>query len=93
MGDGGAEIVALLKTGSACYVPSAGSAQIVESIRLDRKEILPCAAMLYVGLPVKLGAGGVEEFVEVELTEAESSALQASADAVQELVDVMAGAG
>ena len=76
--DGGAEIVALLKTGSAYYAPSAASAQMVESILLDRKEILPCAAMLdgeygisglYVGVPVKLGAGGVEEIIEVELTE------------------------
>ena len=99
--DGGAEIVALLKTGSAYYAPSAASAQMVESILLDRKEILPCAAMLdgeygisglYVGVPVKLGAGGVEEIIEVDLTEAEGAALKASADAVQELVDVMAGA-
>ena len=99
--DGGAEIVALLKTGSAYYAPSAATAQMVEAILLDRKEILPCAAMLdgeygisglYVGVPVKLGAGGVEEIIEVELTDAESTALQASADAVQELVDVMGGA-
>ena len=97
--DGGAEIVALLKTGSAYYAPSAATTQMVEAILLDRKEILPCAAMLegeygisglYVGVPVKLGADGVEEIIEVELTESESSALQASADAVQELVDVMA---
>ena len=100
--DGGAEIVALLKTGSAYYAPSAAVAQMVEAILLDRKEILPCAAMLdgeygisglYVGVPVKLGSAGVEEIIEVELTDAESSALKASADAVQELVDVMAGAG
>ena len=67
---------------------------------MDRKEILPCAAMLdgeygisglYVGVPVKLGAGGVEEVVEVELTEGEQSALRASADAVRELVGVMGG--
>ena len=96
--DGGAEIVALLKTGSAYYAPSAASAQMVEAILLDRKEILPCAAMLdgeygisglYVGVPVKLGAGGVEEVVEVELTEGEQSALRASADGVRELVGVM----
>ena len=83
--DGGAEIVALLKTGSAYYAPSAASAQMVEAILLDRKEILPCAAMLdgeygisglYVGVPVKLGAGGVEEILEVELSEAESAALK-----------------
>ena len=99
--DGGAEIVALLKTGSAYYAPSAASAQMVEAILLDRKEILPCAAMLdgeygisglYVGVPVKLGAGGVEEVVEVELMEGEQSALRASADAVRELVGVMGGA-
>ena len=98
--DGGAEIVALLKTGSAYYAPSAASAQMVEAILLDRKEILPCAAMLdgeygisglYVGVPVKLGASGVEEVVEVELTEGEQSALRASADAVRELVGVMGG--
>ena len=98
--DGGAEIVGLLKTGSAYYAPSAASAQMVEAILLDRKEILPCAAMLdgeygisglYVGVPVKLGAGGVEEVVEVELTEGEQSALRASADAVRELVGVMGG--
>ena len=98
--DGGAEIVALLKTGSAYYAPSAASAQMVEAILLDRKEILPCAAMLdgeygisglYVGVPVKLGAGGVEEVVEVELTEGEHEALRASADAVRELVGVMGG--
>ena len=100
--DGGAEIVALLKTGSAYYAPSAAVAQMVEAILLDRKEILPCAAMLdgeygisglYVGVPVKLGSAGVEEIIEVELTDAESAALKASADAVQELVDVMAGSG
>ena len=99
--DGGAEIVALLKSGSAYYAPSAATAQMVEAILLDRKEILPCAAMLegeygisglYVGVPVKLGASGVEEIIEVELTDTETSALQASADAVQELIDIMAGA-
>ena len=77
--DGGAEIVALLKTGSAYYAPSAAVAQMVDAILLDRKEILPCAALLngqygidglYVGVPVKLGAGGVEEIIEIKLTEA-----------------------
>jgi len=99
--DGGAEIVGLLKTGSAYYAPSAASAQMVEAILLDRKEILPCAAFLegeygidglYAGVPIKLGAGGVEEIIEVELTDSESAALKASADAVQELVDIMAKA-
>ena len=97
-GMGARRSVGLLKTGSAYYAPSAASAQMVEAIHLDRKEILPCAAMLdgeygisglYVGVPVKLGAGGVEEVVEVELTEGEQSALRASADAVRELVGVM----
>ena len=99
--DGGAEIVGLLKTGSAYYAPSAAVAQMVEAILLDRKEILPCAAYLegeygidglYAGVPVKLGAGGIEEILEVELTGAEAAALKASADSVQELVDIMAKA-
>ena len=99
--DGGAEIVGLLKTGSAYYAPSAASAQMVEAILLDRKEILPCAAMLqgqyginglYVGVPVKLGSAGVEEIIEISLSASEQSALEASAAAVQELVEVMAGA-
>jgi malate dehydrogenase len=97
--DGGAEIVGLLKTGSAYYAPSAASAQMVEAILLDRKEILPCAAYLegeyginglYAGVPVKLGAGGVEQVIEVDLTADEKAALMSSAEAVQELVDVMA---
>lgn len=99
--DGGAEIVSLLKTGSAYYAPSAASAQMVEAILLDRKEILPCAAMLqgqyginglYVGVPVKLGSTGVEEIIELELSTAEQSALDSSAAAVQELVDIMGAA-
>jgi len=99
--DGGAEIVGLLKTGSAYYAPSAAVAQMVEAILLDRKEILPCAAYLegeygidglYAGVPVKLGVGGIEEILEVELTDAEAAALKASADSVQELVDIMAKA-
>jgi len=99
--DGGAEIVALLKTGSAYYAPSAAVAQMVEAILLDRKQILPCAAFLegeygidglYAGVPVKLGAKGIEEIIEVELTDSEAAALKASADSVQELVDIMAKA-
>ncbi len=99
--DGGAEIVGLLKTGSAYYAPSAAVAQMVEAILLDRKEILPCAAYLegeygidglYAGVPVKLGASGIEEILEVELTDDEAVALKASADSVQELVDIMARA-
>jgi malate dehydrogenase len=100
--DGGAEIVGLLKTGSAYYAPSAAAAQMVEAILLDRKEILPCAAYLegeyginglYAGVPVKLGASGVEEIIEVDLTESENAALQKSAKAVQELIEVMAANG
>ena len=81
--DGGAEIVSLLKTGSAYYAPSAAVAQMVDAILLDRKEILPCAALLndqygidglYVGVPVKLGAGGVEEIIEIKLTDEENAA-------------------
>ena len=93
---------ALLKTGSAYYAPSAAVAQMVDAILLDKKEILPCAAYLdgqygidglYVGVPVKLGAGGVEEIIEIELTDAENAALRSSADAVQELLEVMAKRG
>ncbi len=99
--DGGAEIVSLLKTGSAYYAPSAAVAQMVEAILLDRKEILPCAAMLhgeygisglYVGVPIKLGAAGVERIIEVDLSDTERAALLASADAVEELINVMANA-
>ncbi len=96
--DGGAEIVNFLKTGSAFYAPSAAAVQMVEAILGDRKEILPCAAYLegeygisglYAGVPGKLGSGGVEEIIEIQLTDSESTALKASADAVQELIDVM----
>jgi malate dehydrogenase len=99
--DGGAEIVGLLKTGSAFYAPSAAIAQMVESILFDRKEVLPCTVYLdgeygidglFVGVPVKLGAAGVEEIIEFDLTDAEAKALQGSADAVRELVEVMAKA-
>ncbi len=95
---GGGEIVSLLKTGSAYYAPAAAAVQMVEAILLDKKKILPCAAYLegeyginglYVGVPVKLGAGGVEEVIEIELTEAEAAALKRSADAVAELIEVM----
>ena len=100
--DGGAEIIGLLKTGSAFYAPSASIVQMVESILMDKKQVLPCTAYLegeygidgiYVGVPVKLGAGGVEEIVEFELTDEESAALKGSAAAVQELVNVMADSG
>ena len=99
--DGGAEIVNYLKTGSAFYAPSASIVQMVEAILFDKKEILPCTAYLqgqygindlYVGVPVKLGSNGVEEIVELNLTGDELNALRKSAEAVQELVEVMAGA-
>ena len=97
--DGGAEIVNLLKTGSAFYAPSAAVAQMVDAILLDRKRILPCAVHLqgeygidglFVGVPVKLGARGAEEVIQLELTADELAALQRSADSVQELLGVMA---
>ncbi|MDP3063304.1 MAG: malate dehydrogenase [Chloroflexota bacterium] len=96
--DGGGEIVRLLKTGSAFYAPSAAIAQMVDAILLDKKRILPCCVLLEgeygirglcVGVPVKLGAGGIEQIVEIDLTEEERAALQRSASAVQELVEVM----
>ena len=96
--DGGAEIVNLLKTGSAFYAPSAAVAQMVDAIVYDRKQILPCAVRLegeygieglFVGVPAKLGAGGVEEILELDLTEPELAALRKSADSVRELIAVM----
>jgi malate dehydrogenase len=94
---GGGEIVNLLGT-SAWYAPGAAAAQIVDAIVLDEKRILPCAVHLegeygidglYVGVPVKLGAGGVESIVELELDDSEREALQASAAAVREVVGVL----
>ncbi len=96
--NGGAEIVALLKTGSAYYAPSASVVAMVDSILLDKKRVLPCAAMLegeygvnglYVGVPVKLGAGGVEKIIEITLTADEMAAFQKSAASVAELIGVM----
>jgi malate dehydrogenase len=97
--NGGAEVVALLKTGSAYYAPAASVAQMVDSILNDRNAILPCAALLtgqygidglYVGVPVKLGRGGITEIVEIKLADDERAAFNRSADAVRELVDTMA---
>jgi malate dehydrogenase len=94
--DGGAEIVKLLKTGRAYYAPSAASVEMVEAILKDKKKILPAAALctgqygiqdLFVGVPVKLGANGIEQIIEVELTGEEAAALKKSADAVKELTD------
>jgi malate dehydrogenase len=96
--DGGAEIVNLLGSGSAFYAPSAAVAQMIDSIVLDKKMILPCAVRLqgeyginnlFVGVPAKLGAQGVEEVIQIELTDEERAALQKSADAVKELVEIM----
>ena len=95
---GGAEIVNLLKTGSAYYAPSAAVMTMVEAILKDKKKILPCAAYLegeygihglFVGVPVKLGAGGVEKIIEIKLTAEENAALQKSAASVKELVTVL----
>jgi len=94
--NGGAEIVAYLKTGSAYYAPSAAIVEMVDSLLRDRKKILPCAAYLegeygirglFVGVPAKLGSRGVESVLEIPLTQAERSALEGSAAAVKELVD------
>ncbi|HEV7918046.1 MAG TPA: malate dehydrogenase [Solirubrobacterales bacterium] len=97
--DGGAEIVGLLKKGSAYYAPSAAAVEMVDAIIYDQKRVLPCAALcegeygqngLFVGVPVKLGAGGVEEIIEIDLTDDEKSQLDKSADAVKELVEALA---
>ena len=96
---GGGEIVELLGT-SAWYAPGAAAAQMVDAIMLDEKRVLPCTAYLegeygiqglYMGVPVKLGAAGIEEIVELELNDEEQRALQASADAVREVVGVLGG--
>jgi len=96
--DGGAEIVKYLKTGSAYYAPSSATVEMVESILKDKKKVLPCAAYLegeysieglFVGVPVKLGAHGIERIFQVRLRPDEQAALQKSAGAVQELVDVI----
>jgi malate dehydrogenase len=96
--DGGAEIVKYLKTGSAYYAPSAATAEMVEAILKDKKKILPCAVYLkgeygvnglFVGVPCKLGARGLEQIIEIKLTGEEQAALQKSADAVKELVSVI----
>jgi malate dehydrogenase len=97
--DGGAEIVSLLKTGSAYYAPAAATAQMVEAIIRDQKRLVPCAAYCekeygvggyYVGVPVILGASGVERVIELELTSDEKTAFQKSVDAVKQLVATMA---
>ena len=96
--DGGAEIVKYLKTGSAYYAPSSAAVEMVESILKDKKKVLPCAAYLegeygihglFVGVPVKLGARGIERIFQIRLQADEQAAIQKSAGAVQELVDVI----
>ena len=95
---GGGEIVALLKTGSAFYAPAAATAQMIESILLDKKRILPCAVYLdgeygikgaVVGVPAKVGKDGIEQIIELKLTADESAALKKSAGAVRELAKIM----
>jgi len=98
---GGGEIVELLET-SAWYAPGAAVAQMVDAVMLDQKRLLPCTALLegeygiddlYMGVPVKLGADGVEEIVELDLTDAERAALSESAEAVREVVAVLTSRG
>ena len=97
--NGGAEIVALLKTGSAYYAPAASTFEMVDAILRDRRRVLPCAALLkgeygvdglYVGVPVVLGAGGMHRVIEIKLSDDEQAAFQKSAGAVRELVDKLA---
>jgi malate dehydrogenase len=94
---GGGEIVELLGT-SAWYAPGAAAAQMVDAVMLDERRVLPCTAYLegeygieglFMGVPVKLGAGGIEEIVELELSKDEREALNASAEAVREVVGVL----
>jgi malate dehydrogenase len=92
---GGAEIVGLLKTGSAYYAPASAAVEMAEAVLKDKKKILPCAAYLegeygindlFIGVPVKLGSKGIEEIIQIILTDEENAALRKSADAVQELI-------
>ena len=96
--NGGAEIVSLLKTGSAYYAPAASAAQMVEAIVKDKKRLIPCAAFCeneygvggyFVGVPVLLGKNGIEKIIEMELNEQETADFQKSVDAVKELVGIM----
>ncbi|MDL1985540.1 MAG: malate dehydrogenase [Deltaproteobacteria bacterium] len=92
---GGAEIVGLLKTGSAYYAPASAAVEMAEAVLKDKKKILPCAAYLegeygindlFIGVPVKLGSNGIEEIIQIILTDEENAALKRSADAVKELI-------
>jgi malate dehydrogenase len=96
--NGGAEIVSLLKSGSAFYAPASSAVEIAESILKDKKKILPCAAYLngeygindlFIGVPLKLGKCGIEQIIEIELTDAENVALKNSAAAVKDLVEIL----
>jgi len=96
--EGGAEIVSLLKTGSAYYAPASAACEMAEAIIKDKKKILPCAVYLtgeyginnlFIGVPVKLGKSGVEEIIQIKLTPEEDTALKKSAEAVQGLVEAM----
>jgi len=96
--NGGAEIVSLLKTGSAYYAPASAAVEMAESILKDKKKILPCAAYLegeyginnlFIGVPVKLGVNGIEEIIQIDLTDEEKTALQKSANAVADLVEAL----
>jgi len=95
---GGAEIVGLLKTGSAYYAPASAAVEMAEAVLKDKKKILPCAAYLkgeygindlFIGVPVKLGSKGIEKIIQITLTDEESAALRKSADAVKELVGLL----
>lgn len=95
---GGAEIVGLLKTGSAYYAPASAAVEMAEAVLKDKKKILPCAAYLegeygindlFIGVPVKLGSNGIEEIIQIKLTDEENASLQKSADAVKELVGLL----
>jgi len=96
--EGGAEIVSLLKTGSAFYAPASAACEMAEAIIKDKKKILPCAAYLtgeygindlFIGVPVKLGRGGIEQVIEIKLTPEEDAALKKSAEAVKDLVEAL----
>jgi malate dehydrogenase len=96
--NGGAEIVSLMKTGSAFFAPASAAVEMAESILKDKKKILPCAAYLegeyginnlFIGVPVKLGANGIEEIIQIDLTDEEKTALQKSAEAVADLVEAL----
>ena len=96
--NGGAEIVKFLKTGSAFYAPAAAAVEMADSILKDKKKVLPCAAYLegeyginglFVGVPCKLGANGIEQIYQIKLTDEETAALHKSSNSVKELMDVI----